>query len=200
VRPLPRPLKGRVSSLLAAGAFALAAFAPQPVQISETFVDRLPEGYRLAKGEVAPPGCPVNVVQISDDRRAKDAIGVVGGRAVKAPLDTDAWLKSIMGGLNARRFAVSFDSARPPAAADITVSVSLKSVWLTSVMTNKAGTVVMHVHAERPGKPVIDKDLRGNLTNGNWASTRDELTNLTNAVFALALDQMAADLWTLCDH
>lgn len=195
-----RTMRPPVVGLLAAGALALAAFAPQPVQISETFVDRVPEGYEPVRGEVAVPGCPVNVVQVSDDRRAKDAIGVVGGRAVKAPVDTDAWLKSIMGGLNARRFAVTFDSARPPAAADITVTVSLKSVWLTSVMTNKAGTVVMHLHAERPGKPVIDRDFRGNLTNGNWASTRDELTNLTNAIFALALDQMAVELWTLCDH
>jgi hypothetical protein len=185
---------------LAAGAIALAAFAQAPVQIEPVFVDRVPRAYLPKRGVVPPPACPVNVIQVSDDRRAKDTVGTVGGRSAKAPEDTATWLRSIMGGLNARGFAVAFEPDRAPAASDITMSVSLKSIWLTSILTNKAGTVVMHVHAEREGKPVLDKDFRGNLTNTNWMSTRDELTNLTNATFAEALNAMAPELWAMCDH
>ena len=101
-------------------------------------------------------------------------------------------------GLGARGFAVTFDPERAPAATEITATISLRSVWLTAIETNKAGTVVMRLHAERPGRTPIDKDFRGALTNMNWASTRDELTNLTNAAFAASLDQMAPELWTLC--
>lgn len=192
------PIRRAAGALaLATASLALTAWVPAPVEIDAVFVDRVPEGYQ--KSKEPPAACAVNVVEVADLRRAKDTIGVVAGRSVKAPADTTAWLTSIMGGLNARGLAVVSDPARAQGANDITVRVGLKSVWLTAVSTNKAANVVLHIRAELAGRPPIDADYRGSLTNVNWASTKDELKNLTNAAFAEALNAIAPDLRRLCE-
>lgn len=141
--------------------------------------------------------CTVQIVRMTDARRAPDVLGVVSGRAVKSPDNTQAWLQAILGGLGGRGLKISFASDAPPGGA-VVADVSLRSAWLTSTVTNKTANVVLHIRADRPGADPIDRDYRGAVSVMNWASTTDELQRLVDAAFGGALDNMAIDFRQMC--
>jgi hypothetical protein len=178
----------------AAAILALAACAPlEPITANVTFLDR-----PAAVKPVASAGCVLNVSEVVDGRAAPDTLGIVAGRAVKAPLDSQAWLRSILQGFDRRGFQVDFRPAAAPNPAAITMKVRLQKAWLTSVATNKNANVVLHIRAERAGLPPLDADYRGDLSVLNWASTAAELQRLVDASFAKALDDMTPPLRRLC--
>jgi hypothetical protein len=187
----PRPLTWGV---LASPALALAACAAtQPMTVSASFVDSTPH----AAMAVAPP-CSIDVVELVDARHAPGTLGVVAGRAVKSPDDTNAWLRSIIGGLRARGVAVDFREPASTPSDAILVRVSLQTAWVTNVWDNGTANVVLHVRAGRGGAATIDRDYRGSLSTVNWASGVGELQGLVDHAFAKALDAIAADLRPLC--
>ena len=179
----------------------LTACAVQvPVTVSPTFIDRPPPPMTPAAAALAPPPCGLNIVQVVDARRVPGTLGVVAGRSVKSPDDPVAWLTSILGGLNARGFTVTFDKTQtePPATGGLVANVSLTSAWLTDSMTNKIANVVLHVSVRRAGFDTYERDYRGSLTRMNWASTESELKKLADDAFAVALDDMGRELRALC--
>lgn len=141
--------------------------------------------------------CPVVVSQISDRRRVRDTLGIVAGRAIKSPDDVDAWLRSILEKLRTRNIQVAFSDAAAPKDT-ITVAFSLQSVWLSDIKTTKAANIVAHVHAERAGVQLLDRDYRETVTRINWANTDTELQHLIDDAFGKVLDDMAADLHGAC--
>jgi hypothetical protein len=211
-----------LGGLLAGAALSAASCAtPPPVDVSSTFVDRVPAATQAkaqakakvqaqakaqpkdgAKGEASATAavfsCHVAIAEAADMRREPQLLGIVGGRAVNAPDDTTAWLTSILGGLQARGVGVAFDKDATPTGDVVVARVNLRSAWLTSVSTNKVANVVLHVRAERAGAPVIERDYRGSLTGVNWSSGEGELRRLVDDAFADALNDMAVDFHTLC--
>jgi hypothetical protein len=170
---------------------ALAACAPlEPITASGTFQDHLP-----ARAPAPAGGCAVNITAVADARTSPEILGIVG-RAVKAPSDTQAWLRSILQGLGSRGFQVGFAAAPEPEA--INMQVRLDKAWLTGTATNKTANVVVHVRAERAGSAPLEADYRGALTVMNWASTAAELQRLADTAFAKALDEMTPPLKRLC--
>ncbi|MDB5433637.1 MAG: hypothetical protein JWP35_4753 [Caulobacter sp.] len=202
---------GRAAAVAAALLLPLAGCAaPLPVTASPTFTDRAPPPpqfsqtsslsdttHRKAVAPAPPPvlTCRIHVVALIDGRRAPDTLGIITGRAVKSPPDTQGWLRSVVGGLEARGVGVDFDAAQP---GDLETTVSLQTAWVTAVTTNMTANVVLHMKAEKPGAPPIDRDFRGGLSNINWASGDREIQTLVNKAFAGALDGMAKDLHALC--
>jgi hypothetical protein len=172
-----------------------ACAAPTPMTVQTAFTDRV----ATTPAKAAPvANCYLHVVELTDARREPGMIGVVSGRAVKAPEDTNAWLHSIVGSLDRRGFGVAFDGDVPQGA--IRARISLRSAWINDSATNKTANVVLHVQAERAGEPPLDRDYRGSLSRINWAGTVGELQRLVDDAFVQALDAMATDVRGLCER
>ncbi len=177
------------------GALGLLAFAcASPVTVGPVF--REPPR-SAATVTVIIPSCRLEVVAIQDTRRAPDILGVVG-RAVKAPDDRAAWLRSVVAGLSIRGFTVAFASAAPAAMHTLVVRMTLVSAWVAANSVNKNANVVWRVEAERPNTAVVAKDYRGAVSSVNWTGESKELSALVDQAFSRSLDAMTPDLHELC--
>lgn len=172
----------------------LAACVPaQPMTASAAFVEPLAD---RAPAQDA-TACGLRIVEVGDARLAPETLGVVSGRAIKAPPDRDAWLRSVAMGLGSRGYSVRF-AAPAGDSREVQVSITLKSLWVYDLTSNKVANVVISVAAQQPGHPGLSRDYRGDITRVNWSSSDDELQKLTNAAFGLALDKVGQDLRALC--
>ncbi len=124
-------------------------------------------------------------------------------RAIQAPADRQAWLRSaIEVGLTARGFKPSF-STDPASGAGtpgaVSARIRLTVLWISLGAMNKAGSVVLRMSAaagDRPAGP--EKIYRGDEVSLFWMATQSEFNGLVDKIFADALDDMAADLRPLC--
>jgi hypothetical protein len=186
----------------AAGAAAVLTLpgcaTPEPAQLNAAFVEPADRTTTAAPTPAPAHPCKVHVVELRDGRRAPETLGVLTGRAVKSPADTQAWLRSVVGGLDARGFQIDFDTPPSPSPDAVSAKVALQSAWVTAISTNKTANVVLHVQANGPSSQAIDRDYRGDVSNLNWASTDGEIRRVVDYAFAKALDSIAADLRPLC--
>ena len=184
--------------LLAAG--PAAAAPPPPLVMGTLYV----EPARTADNP-APPGaggCAVQIVELKDSRRGPETVGsVVTLRAMQTPPDREAWLRSIFEvGLKARGFAPSFVAAGGEATAKpgVTAHVRIQAVWISLQAMNKIGSVVFRASASGGAEAGPEKIYRGDKTALNWWGSQSEFNGLLNDLFAMALDDFAADLRPLC--
>lgn len=144
-------------------------------------------------------GCAVQIA-LTDSRRDPQIVGAFGV-ALRAPDDREAWLRSVFDvGLKARGFTPSFAPAGGPTdPAVVTASIRIQAIWITNQQMNKVGSVVLRGVLAAPGAPAGPEAVyRGDKTGVNmWGSTK-EFNDHANAVFALALDDLAEDLRALC--
>jgi hypothetical protein len=144
-------------------------------------------------------GCAVQI-ELTDPRRDPQIVGAFGV-ALRAPDDREAWLRSVFDvGLKARGFTPSFAPAGgPPDPAVVTVRIRIQVIWISTQQMNKVGSVVLRGVLAAPGAPPRPEAVyRGDKTAVNmWGSTK-EFNDHANAVFALALDDLAEDLRPLC--
>jgi hypothetical protein len=144
-------------------------------------------------------GCAVQI-ELTDPRRDPQIVGAFGV-AIRAPDDREAWLRSVFDvGLKARGFTPSFAPAGgPPDPAVVTARIRIQVIWISTQQMNKVGSVVLRgVLAARGAPPAPEAVYRGDKTAVNmWGSTK-EFNDHANAVFALALNDLAEDLRPLC--
>lgn len=153
----------------------------------------------------APPsagGCPVQIVELTDSRRGPETIGaMMTFRAMQAPADRQAWLRSVFEvGLTARGFKPSFTTGGDAAATDsVTARIRVRAIWISLLQMNKTGSVAFKASTASAGaSPGPEKVYRGDRTSLNMWGSQSEFNELTNQVFAEALDALAADLRPLC--
>ncbi len=126
-------------------------------------------------------------------------IGVFSGRAIHAPEDRAAWLKSVIDALKSRKIDVRFSDTQLPAASGITAHISLAKAWIANTNSNMSASVVLQLKATTPAGQAIDMPYRGGGSHINWASGFGELQRVMDVAIARSLDAMAADLHKLCD-
>lgn len=165
---------------------------PDPAVLDPTFVDA---PSRAAAAKVG-PACPLQVAELRDARHAPDTLGRVGYKVVKAPVDREAWLRSIVAGLGERGFKVVFTG--PAAPGVITARIVLQTAWVTDTSVNMSANVVLHVEAMSPAGAQISRDYRGAVSGMNWATTDGEVRGVVDKAFARALGALAVDLKPLC--
>lgn len=144
-------------------------------------------------------GCAVQI-ELTDPRRDPQIVGAFGV-ALRAPDDREAWLRSVFDvGLKARGFTPSFAPVGgPPDPTVVTARIRIQVIWISTQQLNKVGSVVLRGVLAAPGAPAGPEAVfRGDKTGVNmWGSTK-EFNDHANAVFALALDDLAEDLRALC--
>ena len=184
------------------GLFAptLALAAAGPFVLGPLYV----EPSRSADAVAPPAGCPVRILELRDDRREPETVGaVVGFRAFKAPQDRQAWTRSIFEvGLKARGFTPLFVEAGTEGAADpasLAVKIRIHTIWMTLQAMNKIGAVAWRASITPPrGVAGPETIYRGDRIGTNMMGSQSEFNSHMNQVFALALDDFAADLRPLC--
>lgn len=193
-RSLRRPGK-RILLLLAVAAPLAAHAASRPVILDQAYVEPLPVVSALAKG--APP-CAVHIVNLVDDRRSPEMIGMLGGKPVLAPPDRTAWLVSVVTGLQARGISVDFTNPSVENPAVVNANLSLKTAWINAVQISLGASVVFKLQAKGADARTVDQYYRGSASRMNWASGDGEIKSDINIAFSRALDAMAHDLAGLC--
>lgn len=194
MRPTAAALGFAATIWLIAGAAAVAA--PKPMTLAPVYSDSIGSELDLPKKT---PVCVVTVTGLLDNRRSPEMIGVFGGRAVHAPADRDAWLKSVIVALESRKIDLRFSDTQLPADSGITAQISLAKAWIANTNSNMSASVVLQLRATTPAGQAIDMPYRGGGSHINWASGFGELQRVMDVAIARSLDAMAADLHKLCD-
>lgn len=172
-----------------------ACAPPLPVALRSTYTDHFSAGTAVERN---PPSCRVHIVKLTDERHSPELLGIVLGRAVRAPPDAAVWLRSIMNGLQARGVMPIFDDDRSESDVPIKVQISLLIAWLTDTGSNKTANVVLNVQTRSPGAEPGGRDYRGGSSTIDWSASADELQSTVDRAFAVALDKLAVDFRQLC--
>jgi hypothetical protein len=183
------------ASLLTAG--SAAAAVGDAKLLGPLYVE--PAATAKAAVPSAAGGCSVQI-ELTDPRRDPQIVGAFGV-ALRAPDDREAWLRSVFEvGLKARGFTPGFAPAGgPPDPAAVTARLRIQVIWITNQQMNKVGSVVLRGVLAAPGAPPGPEAVyRGDKTAVNMWGTTKEFNDHANAVFALALDDLAEDLRPLC--
>ena len=94
--------------------------------------------------------CHIHFSRILDQRADKIALGTVAGRPVRAPRDTDPWIRAMLTGLADCGVEVSFGKDSPVPARSIPAEAQLVTVWVSSLATSMTANVVMPTNALLP--------------------------------------------------
>lgn len=142
--------------------------------------------------------CPLRVVEIVDDRMDPQVLGQVGPRTVRAPADSDAWLRGVLSALPQFGVAVGFGEQAAAPARAIDARAELKTAWVASVTTAKTASVVLNVQYLRSGVLLKTADYRGSVSRANWNSGTGEIQGMLDDAFAQVLQQVTSDVRALC--
>lgn len=183
------------AALVVLVACLLAACSRQPMVASETLTPESPPKRQVEPG--APP-CTLRLVELVDTRTSPEMFGIVDGRAIYAPKDIPAWLKSIAEGLRPRGVTPSYGDAPDATPAMLEGKIALTTAWLSNVRGNITSTAVLKVQARNAAGGSIDKSYRGSVARILWWSNPSEAQEGIDDAVSRALDAAATDLRQLC--
>jgi hypothetical protein len=175
-----------------ASVWATLMAACSPMTASTTYTPRVASPAPLPK-----PSCRLRVVEIVDARMDPSVLGNVGGRTVHAPMDAQAWMRSVIGGLDHSGIAVEF-AEQDPAWSGLIARAELKTAWVSSATTAKTASVVLTLRYFRAGELLKAADYRGSISATNWGSTQDEIQRMIDRAFDQVLSQAAVDIHAVC--
>jgi hypothetical protein len=179
-------------STLAGVCLTLLVAGCAPMMASTTYTPRVETSNAVAR-----VSCTLRVVKVIDDRMDPTVLGIVGGRTVKGPTDSQAWLHSVIGGLRSSGIAVEFGDAETT-SADLSAKAELKMAWVSSAATTKIASVVLNLQYFRSGSMIKSADYRGSISTPNWSSGKHEIQSMIDRAFDQALSQAAADTLAAC--
>lgn len=199
-RRLPRAVLPRLAArLLTVWLLPISLLAacanPPPMTASQTLPPDRPSKVHAAKDA---PTCTVRVTSLTDARTSPEMFGIVANRAIYAPEDRAAWLRSVVDGLKTRGVTPSFPDEDAAGPAMIEARFSLRSAWMTSVRANITATAVLQVEARGAGGKTIDKPYRGSVARILWHGKPGELQKGIDDAVSRALNQIAIDMHGLC--
>lgn len=172
----------------------LHACAPPPYQADSQYLERA----RAGRERTTATGCRIALEPTRDERHDRKVLGNVAGKTVLAADDPDAWMRSVLSGLESRGVAVRHLAAGEPAPDGLYGRPRLIIAWVTNIATNKNANVVMRMEVLRNGASVLEQEYRGAWTGLNWSGSDKELQKMIDRAFGQLLDRMAADLLPLC--
>jgi hypothetical protein len=183
----------RVVTASVLAAIGLLSACTSPVETSVGY----PAERRAVPPELrAPAGCRLDVTEIADRRPDPSVMGRMAGRVVKAPGDPQAWIRNVVGSLNAYGIEVQFTAAPP--LSELRASVALRTAWVSSIATAKTGNVVLSVRYERGGGLVKEAAYRGSESDVNWNNSSGEIQGMVDATLDQIVDAMSRDVRDLC--
>jgi hypothetical protein len=146
-------------------------------------------------------GCHLFVASVSDSRLDPSTIGSLGPRVVHGPTDSKAWIENELASLEKKGATLSFaDRHMSSAPGDLSVSLTLQTMWVAGMTSAKTGAVVIDAAYDRDGARLKDAHYRGAESEPNWFSSADEVQGMIDSAMEEVLSQMSADIGLLCRH
>ncbi|HWE73858.1 MAG TPA: hypothetical protein VG328_11910 [Stellaceae bacterium] len=188
-------LAPRLLALL--GALLLGA-CTTPIDVGDSSTPGYPAA-RLPTSELQ--GCHLFVASVSDSRLDLSTIGNLGPRVVHGPADSKAWVENALASLEKKGATLSFaDRHMSSAPGDLSVSLTLQTMWVAGMTTAKTGAVVIDAAYDRDGARLKDAHYRGAESEPNWFGSADEVQGMIDSAMEEVLSQMSADIGLLCRH
>ena len=184
------------AALVISGTAAVAA--PKPMDLAPTYDDAVGSDLKLEKN---PKSCAITIGSLTDERRSPEMVGVFFGRAVRAPADRDAWLRSIIDGLQSRKIAVIPASTAENAQGTARVDIAITKAWVTNTASNMSASIVFRVKPNHPAEASEEKSFRGGASHSSFFSGGPgELQRAFNTAVSRGLDAMASDFHKTCGN
>lgn len=179
-------------SMLAYGAAVMAA--PKPMVLAPVYDNSIASDLKVPKD--AKP-CTLRVLGLVDERRSPEMIGVYFGRAIHAPEDRDAWLRSMIVALKSRKITVEF--------ADVTtatpVEIAVTKAWIANTESNMSASIVFRMKTKDVAGVTTEQSYRGGASHMSyWSGGPGELQRAFDTSVSRGLDAMAADMHKLCGN
>lgn len=179
--------------IIAAGAgLLISCVTPEPATI----------GYPPPPAEAiaaAQPFCRLTIHRVTDLRRDRTTLGIVGGRVIRAPSNSEDWIRHHLARLRDDGVTVTFAA---PAADETTPAMSaevqLMTAWAESVASSRTATVIVAVRYDRAGAFAKQVSYRGSVTEINWWNSGAEMQAMIDACLSQILVAMRHELSILC--
>jgi hypothetical protein len=179
-----------VTSMLACGAAVMAA--PKPMVLAPIYDNGVASELKVAK-DTKP--CTLRILNLIDERRSPEMIGVYFGRAIHAPDDRDAWLRSMIAALKSRKITVEFAEAGTASPVDIAVT----KAWIANTESNMSASIVFRMKTTDASGAAVEQSYRGGASHMSyWSGGPGELQRAFDTAVSRALDAMAGDMHKSC--
>ena len=180
--------------MLALGAVAMAA--PKPMVLTAVYDDSISSDLKVPKDSKS---CQLKIASLIDERRSPEMIGVYGGRAIHAPEDRDAWLRSMVVALKSRKIKVTFAGTESEAAGALNADIALTKAWIANTETNMSASIVFRVKMADASGVMAEQSYRGGASHMSyWSGGPSELQRAFDTAVARVLDEMAASIHKNC--
>jgi hypothetical protein len=177
-------------SMLAYGVAVMAA--PKPMVLAPVYDNSVASDLKVAKD--AKP-CTLRIASLIDERRSPEMIGVYFGRAIHAPEDRDAWLRSMIAALKSRKITVEFAAAGAATPVDIAVT----KAWIANTESNMSASIVFRMKTTDASGTTVEQSYRGGASHMSyWSGGSGELQRAFDTSVSRALDAMAGDMHKSC--
>lgn len=176
--------------VLGAGVMA----APKPMVLAATYDDSVSSDLKIPK-DTKP--CALRVASLVDERRTPEMIGVYFGRAIHAPDDRDAWLRSMVDALKSRKIILDFseNSAATP------VNLAMTKAWIANTDSNMSASIVFRMKSTDASGAAVEQSYRGGASHMSyWSGGPGELQRAFDTSVSRALDALATDMHKLCGN
>jgi hypothetical protein len=173
-----------------------ASAAPKPMVLAAIYDDSVSTDLKLPKKINS---CAVKVTGLTDERRSPEMIGVYFGRAIHAPEDRDAWLRSMVASLKSRKVEVEFADAAAAITGARLVNISVTKAWIANTESNMSANIVFRFRTIDSAGLESDQFYRGGASHMSyWSGGVGELQRAFDTAVSRALDAAAADMHKFC--
>jgi hypothetical protein len=170
--------------------------APKPMELAPVYDDSVPSELKLPKNATS---CRLKIRSVVDERRSPEMIGVYFNRAIHAPADRDAWLRSIVAALQSRKISVEFVQNGDGASTAAPIDMALTKAWIGNTESNMSANIVVRLKTTNAAGVVFEQSYRGGASHMSyWSGGPGELQRSFDTAVSRVLDAMAADLHKLC--
>lgn len=187
--------------VLALSVFAMgagASAAPKPMELAAVFTDGIASDLKLPKELKA---CSVRISALADERRSPEMIGIHSRRAIRAPVDRNVWLRSMVAALKSRKIAVAFSSDEATSPGAIPLDVALTKAWIANTYGNMSANIVFRVRTTDAAGAVVEQSYRGGASHsGYFSDGPGQLQRAFDTSVSRGLDAMAGDIHKLCGN
>ncbi len=171
---------GRAALAVAVGALATACASESVVGVRHRAAPAAPPVTSAA------PACTFHLVAVDDHRDRQDL-----GQLFRSRVDGKGFPGWFSAGIESMPGQVS-------GPAPVTVRIELLKAYMQSVSTMMAANLVVRVHTQVAGQPVVPKLYRSADRSTNWFNAEAEVQNSFDRAMADLTAQLGTDLSALC--
>jgi len=140
--------------------------------------------------------CTINLDKLIDKRADPLTLGTLAGRPVRTPPNRERWLHQVFQRLDDYGVIMVGNES----TAKVQIEIELLTAWVSGMYETKTANIVIRVTYlhRNDGENPDPKLYRGAVSSVNWANEDDEIQEMVDGAFAKIMQNLGADLRSLC--